>query len=46
MTQHLAPGRIIHMNVGAHTMHCLASSLLPYGASKASPYDSISEKMN
>ena len=23
MTQHLAPGRVLFMNVGAHAMHCL-----------------------
>ena len=47
MTQHLAPGRILHMNVGAHAMHCLSFVFLPYGSSKASLIgtgDSISEK--
>ena len=31
-------GSILYMNVSAHAMHCLASSFLPCGSSKASPY--------
>ena len=35
---HLAPGKILLMNVGAHAMHYLVSSFLPCGFGATSPY--------
>ena len=36
--QHLAPGKILYVNVWAHVRHCLASSFLHYGISRANLY--------
>ena len=39
--QHLAPVKILDVNMWAHVTHCLASSFLPYGFSGANPYRKI-----
>ena len=37
MIQHLAPGKILLMNVGAHATLYLAFSFLPYGFGATTP---------